>query len=150
MSVLVEEIKALKLKTTSNKEPLTTDKDDNPSMPTKDDKAPIQSEWWDKYLHLGLLLHVQAGPWAKAARTIHPLVARHWRRLQLRKWIHSKAVKRSIEGKKLLKMMRVQLGNAFAVCKLRHFGNGNLNLDPCFGILRRINKSRCETESFCG
>jgi hypothetical protein len=54
---------------------------------TKDDKAPIKSEWWDKMLYLGLSNHARAGSWAKASRTIRPLVARHWRRLQLRKWI---------------------------------------------------------------
>jgi hypothetical protein len=54
---------------------------------TKDDKAPIKSEYWDKYLFLGLSEHAKAGSWARAARTIRPLVASHWRRLQMRKWI---------------------------------------------------------------
>jgi hypothetical protein len=59
----------------------------NPSVATKDDKSPVKSEWWDKYLFLGLSEYARAGPWARAARTIRPLLARHWRRLQLRKWI---------------------------------------------------------------
>jgi hypothetical protein len=58
-----------------------------PEGATKDDKAPIDAEIWDKMLYLGLSEHARAGPWAQAARTIHPLLARHWRRLQLRKWI---------------------------------------------------------------
>jgi hypothetical protein len=57
------------------------------SKATKDDKAPIKTEVWDKFLYLGLLLEIQTRRWAEAARTIRPLIARHWRRLQLRKWI---------------------------------------------------------------
>ena len=54
---------------------------------TKDDKAPIKSEWWDTMLYLGLSdqAHHAGSWWAKASRTIQPLVARHWRRMQLRK-----------------------------------------------------------------
>jgi hypothetical protein len=63
-----------------------------PSVATKDDNAAIHSEKWDKMLYIGLSDHAKAGPWAKASRTIRPLLARHWRRLQLRKWI--KFVKR--------------------------------------------------------
>jgi hypothetical protein len=36
---------------------------------------------------MGLSEHAKTGPWSKAARTIRPLVARHWRRLQLRTWV---------------------------------------------------------------
>jgi hypothetical protein len=53
----------------------------------KEDKAPMKSECWDEYSHLGLSDHARAGSWARAARTIRPLIARHWRRLQLQKWI---------------------------------------------------------------
>jgi hypothetical protein len=59
----------------------------SPSVAVKDDKAPVRSEWWDKYLHLGLSDYAKAGPWARASRTIRPVIVRHWRRLQLRKWI---------------------------------------------------------------
>jgi hypothetical protein len=64
-------------------------KSSNPSVAVKDDKAPVKTESWDKYLHLGLSDHAKAGPWARASRTIPPVIARHWRRLQLRKWIGS-------------------------------------------------------------
>jgi hypothetical protein len=62
-------------------------KSSNPSIAVKDDKAPIKTESWDKYLHLGLSDHAKAGPWARTSQTIRPVTARHWRRLQLRKWI---------------------------------------------------------------
>jgi hypothetical protein len=57
------------------------------SKATKDDKAPIKTETWDKFLFLGLPEKVKSRKWAVAARTIRPLIARHWRRMQLRKWI---------------------------------------------------------------
>lgn len=57
------------------------------SKATKDDKAPIKTEAWDKFLYLGLDEEIRKREWAVAARTIRPLIARHWRRLQLRKWI---------------------------------------------------------------
>jgi hypothetical protein len=53
----------------------------NPSVVTKDDKAPIRPECWDTFLYLGLSVHAQGGPWTRAARTIRPLLARHWRRM---------------------------------------------------------------------
>jgi hypothetical protein len=62
-------------------------KSSNPSIAVKDDKAPIKTESWDKYLCLGLFDHAKAGPWVRASQTIRPVTARHWRRLQLRKWI---------------------------------------------------------------
>jgi hypothetical protein len=51
------------------------------SKATKDDKAPIKTEVWDKFLYLGLPLEIRTRRWAEAARTIRPLIARHWRRL---------------------------------------------------------------------
>jgi hypothetical protein len=62
---------------------------DGISKVTKDDKVPIQMEPWDKFLYLGLSekIKTRGKGWAEAARTIRPLVARFWRRLQLRKWI---------------------------------------------------------------
>jgi hypothetical protein len=83
-NMLVEELKNRELN-----EPLVfpqTDKAE-PGGATKDDKAPIKSEKWDKMLYLELSEYVRAGPWAQAACTIHPLLACHWRWLQLRKWI---------------------------------------------------------------
>jgi hypothetical protein len=65
------------------------------SKATKDDKAPIKTEVWDTFLYLGLPLEVQTRCWAEAARTIRPLIARHWRRLQLRKWIRFVKEKRA-------------------------------------------------------
>jgi hypothetical protein len=57
------------------------------SKAKKDDNAKVRPEKWDKILYLGLGDIVRARSWARAARTIRPLIARHWRRLQLRKWI---------------------------------------------------------------
>ena len=54
-------------------------------------------------LHLGLSDHARARPWARAARTFRPLIARHWCRLQLRKWIRFVENKR----KKLEKVTEV-------------------------------------------
>jgi hypothetical protein len=84
MNVLVEELKTLELNVTTD---VISKPGMEPSGATKDDKAPIKSEKWDKMLYLGLSAHARSGPWARAVRTIRPLIARHWRRLQLRKWI---------------------------------------------------------------
>ena len=54
---------------------------------TKDDKAPIKTETWDKFLYLSLDEEIRKREWAIAARTIRLIIAHHWRRLQLRKWI---------------------------------------------------------------
>jgi hypothetical protein len=53
----------------------------------KDDKAPIWTENWDTFLYLGLPEEIKGRNWAIAACTIRLLIARHWHRLQLRKWI---------------------------------------------------------------
>jgi hypothetical protein len=57
------------------------------SKATKDNKAPIKPEMWDKFLYLGLHKEIGSRDWAVVARTICPLIARHWRQVQLRKWI---------------------------------------------------------------
>jgi hypothetical protein len=84
MNVLVEELKNLELTETAD---VISKPGIEPSGATKDNKVPIKSEKWDKMLYLGLSDHARSGPWVRAARTIRPLIARHWRRLQLRKWI---------------------------------------------------------------
>jgi hypothetical protein len=60
---------------------------DEPTGATKDDKASVRPEKWDKMLYLGLPEKIKSRPWARASRTIRPLIARHWRRMQMRKWI---------------------------------------------------------------
>jgi hypothetical protein len=50
-----------------------------PAIATKDDKAPVESETWDRMLYLGLHPKIQVRGWARASRTIRPILARHWR-----------------------------------------------------------------------
>jgi hypothetical protein len=84
MNLLIAGIKGLKLGQANEESDVDAVR---PAVATKEDKAPVKSEGWDKMLYLGLSEHARGGEWARAARTIRPLIARHWRRLQLRKWI---------------------------------------------------------------
>jgi hypothetical protein len=121
-----------------------------PTSATKDDKAPVMPEKWDKMLFLGLPEHSRAKPWARAIRTIRPLIARHWRRLQLRKWIgyvksKHQRLETVSEADKAGARDCLLLG-----FKQLPFGSGNRDHALCFGTTLLSNKSRCETEYSCG
>jgi hypothetical protein len=84
-------IKGLKGLSVEGKATTKADAGDAPTIATtvatKNDKARVHREKWDKMLYFGLPKQVRTRSWAWACRTIRPLVARHRRRLQLRKWI---------------------------------------------------------------
>jgi hypothetical protein len=61
MNVPAKELKYLELNEPGNVIPKPGVE---PSGATKDDKAPIKSEKWDKMLYLGLSDHARSGPWA--------------------------------------------------------------------------------------
>jgi hypothetical protein len=82
-----EEQKEEEVLATSGDGEAANDEQGGNSKATKDDKAPIKTETWDKFLYLGLDEKIKKRGWAVAARTTRPLVARHWRRIQLRKRI---------------------------------------------------------------
>jgi hypothetical protein len=84
VNLLIEGFEGLNLDR-SDKEPVAAS--NVPTVAAKEDKAPIESEGWDRMLCLGPSEHAREGPWARASRAIRPLIARHWRRLQMRKWI---------------------------------------------------------------
>jgi hypothetical protein len=84
-NILTEAVKILNVTDSTKNE--AGARSSTPSVAVKDDKAPFESEWRDKDLHLGLLEHAKAGPWARTSLTISPVMIRHWRHLELRKWM---------------------------------------------------------------